>query len=93
MACALLSHTAEHPVVGLFTWVSPEVGAVVEESPAPPGPPAAASSLGFERRMVEEHRVNYHARANDLADQCQMLRDEITKLLAENARLRRRLEK
>jgi len=25
---------------------SPEVGAVVEESPAPPGPPAAASSPG-----------------------------------------------
>jgi hypothetical protein len=163
---------------------SPEVGAVIEESPAPPGPPVTASSSGLARGIRdipriensslpvfgseplcqcgkpatinsyssprkwclpcaekwvqikaglrcaenahvfnedacrdalvcqcgvsvarenlvalgyrkeshwEKHQQKFNGRANELADQCQVLRDENTELLAENTRLRRRL--
>jgi cell division protein FtsB len=62
--------------------------------------------LGYQKESYwEKHQQKFNGRANELADQCQVLRDENTKLadqcqvlrdentklLAENARLRRRL--
>ncbi len=48
----------------------------------------ALRALGYFR-----FRADYDARANSLADEGQILRDENTALLAENARLRREIER
>jgi hypothetical protein len=55
----------------------------------PLGMPFAPS--GDHKRTLGE--VAIQQRANALADECGILRDENTKLLAENARLRRELER
>jgi hypothetical protein len=52
-----------------------------------------ADKLGLMFVGHDDYVLPPQKRANALADECQTLRDENTRLLAENARLRRRLDK
>ena len=61
------------------------------ERAKPIGAAAIATGCDFAHWIPPHHTERL--RANALADECQVLRDENTKLLAENARLRREIER